>query len=83
MVQFFKGKYKSQSEMHVYRILKKYDYNENLTDEHFRVNKLRQCQNNDDDGWVTVKKVNKKAELEKQRKEERTKRREEERRKRL
>jgi len=23
--------------MHIYRILKRYDYNESLTDEHFRV----------------------------------------------
>jgi|ETNmetMinimDraft_14_1059893.scaffolds.fasta_scaffold26830_1 hypothetical protein len=59
--------------MHIYRILKRYDYNENLTDEHFRVFKLRQNQQKDD-GWTTIVKVNKKEEMEKLKREERRKR---------
>ena len=44
------------------------DYNENLTDEHFRINQLRKNDINDG-GWTTVKKVNKKEEMEKERRE--------------
>ena len=52
--------------MYIYKILKKFDWNENLTDEHFRFQEEnKRCAN--DDGWTTVVKVNKKEQLKKER----------------
>ena len=53
-------------------MLKKYDYDDKITDDYFRVGEAKKkAVKSNDDGWVTVKKVNKKEELEKKRAEER------------